>query len=59
MFVWAAVLGSPSTRTALFAALATIGAITRMLCEEHLLVRQYPEYESYARTTKRMIPFVF
>jgi len=26
---------------------------------EHLLAQQYPEYKSYARKTKRMIPFVF
>ena len=38
--------------------LISLGAVVRMLCEEHLLVRQYPEYAEYARTTKRMIPHV-
>lgn len=59
LFVWAALLGSPSIRTLLFAVLVTIGAVIRIFCEEHLLVQRYPEYESYSRTTKRMIPFVF
>lgn len=59
MFVWAALLGSPSIQTLLFAALVTIGAIMRIFCEEHSLVQQYPQYTSYSRKTKRMIPFVF
>jgi protein-S-isoprenylcysteine O-methyltransferase Ste14 len=59
IFVWAALLGSPSIQTLLFAALVTIGAVIRVFCEEHLLAQQYPEYKSYSRKTKRMIPFVF
>jgi protein-S-isoprenylcysteine O-methyltransferase Ste14 len=59
VFAWAAWLGSPSIRTAMFAGVVTLGAVTRMLCEEHFLVRQYPEYADYRRTTKRMVPFVF
>jgi len=59
IFAWAAWLGSPSIRTAVFAGLVTIGAVIRIFCEEHLLVRRYPEYADYRRTTKRMIPFVF
>lgn len=34
------------------------GAFLRMLSEESLLRRRYPEYEAYARRTRRMIPFV-
>jgi protein-S-isoprenylcysteine O-methyltransferase Ste14 len=59
IFVWAALLGSPSIQTLLFAALVTIGAVMRVFCEEYLLSQQYPEYKSYSRKTKRMIPFVF
>jgi protein-S-isoprenylcysteine O-methyltransferase Ste14 len=59
IFVWAALLGSPSIRTLVFALLVTIGAVMRVFCEEHFLVEQYPEYERYSRRTKRMIPFVF
>lgn len=35
------------------------GALVRMLCEERLVRARYPEYEAYARATKRMIPYVF
>ena len=59
IFVWAALLGSPSIQTLLFAALVTTGAIMRVFCEEHLLAQQYPEYKTYSRNTKRMIPYVF
>jgi protein-S-isoprenylcysteine O-methyltransferase Ste14 len=59
IFVWAALLGSPSFQTLLFAVLVTIGAIMRIVCEEHSLVQKHPEYTSYSRKTKRMIPFVF
>jgi protein-S-isoprenylcysteine O-methyltransferase Ste14 len=59
VFVWASVLGSPSIETVLIASAVTIGAVVRVFCEEHLLVRQYPDYAVYSRRTKRMIPFVF
>jgi protein-S-isoprenylcysteine O-methyltransferase Ste14 len=59
LFVWAAVLGSPSIQTALFALLVTAGAVMRILCEERSLLKRYPEYSGYSLKTKRMIPFVF
>ena len=59
LFVWAAVLGSPSIQTLLFVLLVTVGAVTRLLCEERSLSQRYPEYIDYSRKTKRMIPFVF
>lgn len=36
-----------------------IGAVMRMLAEEHLLANKYPEYREYLCTTKRMMPYVF
>jgi protein-S-isoprenylcysteine O-methyltransferase Ste14 len=59
LFVWPAALNRGSSMAIGFALLVSVGAIIRMLCEEHLLVRQYPEYVEYAGTTKRMIPYVF
>jgi protein-S-isoprenylcysteine O-methyltransferase Ste14 len=59
LFVWASVLGSPSVRAVLIALVVTIGAVVRIVCEEHLLVRRYPEYVAYSKVTKRMVPFVF
>lgn len=59
LFTWASVLGTPSVRAAAFATVVTVGALARMLCEEQLLVEQYPDYAAYSSRTKRMIPFVF
>lgn len=59
LFVWPGPIARLSPSAIGFAALLSIGALVRMLCEEYLLVRQYPEYVEYARTTKRMIPYVF
>jgi protein-S-isoprenylcysteine O-methyltransferase Ste14 len=59
LFVWPPAIESRSALALGCAALVSAGAIIRMLCEEYLLVRQYPDYRDYARTTKRMIPFVF
>jgi len=58
-FVWPPAIHAGTGLSIAFAALISAGAIVRMLCEEYLLVRQYPEYAEYARTTKRMVPYVF
>jgi len=59
LFTWPPAINSGVPLAFAFAALISVGAAIRMLCEENLLVRQYPDYREYARTTKRMIPFVF
>lgn len=41
------------------ALLVLLGAIARMLAEEHLVVGRYPEYAAYAARTKRMLPYIF
>jgi protein-S-isoprenylcysteine O-methyltransferase Ste14 len=38
--------------------LATVFTAVRIVAEEKLLVTTYPEYEAYARMTKRVVPFV-
>jgi len=58
-FVWPGPLARASLAAIGFAVLISIGAVVRMWCEEYLLMRQYPEYAEYARTTSRMIPRVF
>jgi protein-S-isoprenylcysteine O-methyltransferase Ste14 len=55
---WPGAIALPSPGSLACAALVSAGAIIRMLCEEHLLIRQYPEYADYARTTSRVIPYV-
>ena len=59
LFVWAGVLSNWSVLAGSLGALLLVGAIVRMLCEERLVVAAYPEYRDYARTTKRMVPYVF
>jgi protein-S-isoprenylcysteine O-methyltransferase Ste14 len=59
LFVTAGAAAHLSWSTVLLSALVWGGAIARMLCEERMVVRQYPEYRQYAATTSRMIPFVF
>ncbi|MEP6783139.1 MAG: isoprenylcysteine carboxylmethyltransferase family protein [Acidobacteriota bacterium] len=59
LFVWPPAINSGSLLALGCAALVSAGAIIRMLCEEYLLVRKYPDYGDYARTTSRMIPFLF
>ncbi len=56
LFIWAGVLGNFTPVAISLGALATGGAITRLLCEEHLLARQYPEYREYSTETKRLPP---
>jgi protein-S-isoprenylcysteine O-methyltransferase Ste14 len=59
LFVWPAAIAHASWAAVGLAAVLTAGAIVRLMCEESLLVVQYPEYAAYAARTKRMIPFVF
>lgn len=58
LFVWPPAVHHATVVSLAFATLVFAGALVRMLCEEELLVRQYPEYADYARVTKRMIPFL-
>jgi protein-S-isoprenylcysteine O-methyltransferase Ste14 len=41
------------------AAVMLAGTFARIFCEEHLVRKQYPEYNQYAEKTKRLIPFLF
>jgi len=59
LFIWACFVGHPSWFTVGMASLATSGGVVRMLAEESLLRRRYPEYADYARKTNRMVPYVF
>ena len=45
--------------TCIFVLAVLIGSITRMILEERFLQKRYPEYASYAKRTKRMVPYVF
>jgi protein-S-isoprenylcysteine O-methyltransferase Ste14 len=59
LFVWAGVLSNWSVLAGFLGVVLLVGAFVRMLCEERLVVAAYPEYREYARSTKRMVPYVF
>ena len=59
LFGWSGILANWSLINALLGALLIAGAVTRMLCEERLIIEAYPEYRAYAQSTKRMVPYVF
>jgi protein-S-isoprenylcysteine O-methyltransferase Ste14 len=59
LFAWAAVVHSGTALALLCGLLLFAGTLGRMLCEERLVAATYPEYQAYAKTTKRMIPYVF
>jgi protein-S-isoprenylcysteine O-methyltransferase Ste14 len=59
LFGWAGVVSHWSALAAGLGVVMTVGALARMLCEERLVVERYPEYREYARTTKRVVPFVY
>jgi len=57
--LWAGVLSHLSAVNCLLALIATAAIAVRMVMEERLLIKRYPEYQAYAARTKRIIPFVF
>jgi protein-S-isoprenylcysteine O-methyltransferase Ste14 len=57
-FLWAGIAAHPSKVSAAIGLLASLMTAVRMIAEEKLLVRTYPEYREYARTTARVLPFL-
>ena len=57
-FIWSSVIAYPFMLTIAVAITVTMALVSRALLEEYFLFKVYPEYEEYARRTKRFIPFV-
>lgn len=57
-FVWAGIPSHPALEAVAAAVLISLCLVARMLFEEKLVIAEYPEYEAYARQTKRVVPFV-
>lgn len=57
-FVWAGVACHWSGRSALLAAIVTVGLGVRMALEEAQLRSHYPEYSAYMARTRRVVPFI-
>ena len=58
LFVWTGVAANLSPLGITLGLLATAMLVLRMISEETLVRERYPEYDDYARRTKRMIPFL-
>ena len=59
LFCLGGIVAHPSLLSGGLGVLLFLGGLIRMLCEERMVKRIYPEYVEYAKTAKRMIPFVF
>jgi len=59
LFAWTGVAANLSWPSAAAGVVIAGALLARMLSEERLVTRQYPEYTAYARRTKRVLPGVF
>jgi protein-S-isoprenylcysteine O-methyltransferase Ste14 len=59
LFLWASILGHLSILNAALGLIALAVVMARVSVEERFLRSHYPEYEEYARKSKRLIPFVY
>jgi protein-S-isoprenylcysteine O-methyltransferase Ste14 len=59
MFGWAGVLSHLSALNIFLGIVLLLGGLTRLICEERLLVLRYSGYVDYSHNKKRMIPYVF
>ena len=58
-FVWAGIASHLSVISVLCGAGVFAGLFVRILAEEQLVVKRYPEYTTYAQKTRRFIPYLF
>lgn len=58
LFVWTGVAANLSPLGITLGLLATAMTFLRMISEETLVRERYPEYDDYARRTKRVIPYL-
>jgi protein-S-isoprenylcysteine O-methyltransferase Ste14 len=58
-FLWTGIVSHWSLSNVILGLAATVGLFIRIFAEERLVAKRYPNYEEYARHTKRIIPYVF
>lgn len=58
LFLWTGVAANASPLSVALGLVATAMLALRILFEERLVRRRYPDYDAYARRTKRVIPFI-
>jgi len=59
LLIWAGVVSHVSVFTLSIGIAVTVVAFARIVAEERLLRVQYPEYDTYTRSTKALVPYVF
>ena len=59
LFGWGAIVVHWSLASVALGVLLLLGALLRLISEEHLVKQRYPQYIEYAQVTKRMIPYLF
>ena len=59
LFTGAGVAAHWSWSTGAYGGLVIGSLVMRMFCEETLVAERYPEYQQYAASTWRMIPYVY
>jgi protein-S-isoprenylcysteine O-methyltransferase Ste14 len=59
LFFWVTLLGHWSLQSAAIALAVTLTILIRIPVEERLLRATFPEYDDYARRTKRVVPFIW
>ena len=58
-FVWASFISHVGILNLVFIIIVNLGIALRIIAEEHLIVKRYPEYAGYSARTKRIIPYIF
>ena len=57
-FSWAGTIDNPSWLAVACVLSLTAGAVVRILSEERLLIKKYPDYRVYMGRVNRIVPFV-
>ncbi len=58
LVVWSSVLGHWSWVNAAIGTVVLAVVVARIVVEERLLRQRFPDYVAYARSTKRLVPFL-
>ena len=58
MVIWALILDDYAPWRMFAGVALAIDLVVKLLYEERLLQRHFPEYEAYMKTTKRLVPFI-
>jgi protein-S-isoprenylcysteine O-methyltransferase Ste14 len=58
-FTWVSIIPHWGWRSGLLGGLVLVSALVRILGEEALVTKKYPEYRDYSARTWRLVPYLF